>query len=162
MSVEGFIEKGESEENRWKVLVVGNNPTELGPVFDQLRGIRDKKVSTEMAFDLRTILQRLISFRPQHILIDDNIGDHALHDMVAHLQMRKTRNVPITVLKNSNYHEAIGSGVMNYVLKKNLTSDLLYKELLNSIQFLKTQQYWEKAYRKRKGQIKRLVKSVIG
>ena len=115
-----------------------------------------------MAFDLRTILQRLIWFRPQHILIDDNIGNHALHDMVTWLQRRKTRNVPITVLKNSNYHEAISSGVMNYVLKKNLTSELLYRELLNSIQFLKTQQYWEKAYRKRKGQIKRLVKSVIG
>ncbi|HRI79682.1 MAG TPA: hypothetical protein PLR06_09130 [Cyclobacteriaceae bacterium] len=160
--MEGSVKINDPEEDRWKVLVVGNNPTELGPVFDQLRGIRNKKVSTEMAFDLRTILQRLNLFQPQHILIDDNIGTDALHDMVARLRGRKTRNVPITVLKNSNYHEAIGSGVMNYVLKKNLTSELLYKELLNSLHFLKTQQYWNKAYRKRKGQLTRLLKSVVG
>src|SRR4249920_85220 len=145
MAVEGLIETGDSEENRWKVLVVGNNPTELGPVFDQLRGIRDKKVSTEMAFDLRTILQRLISFRPQHILIDDNIGSPALGNMVRRLQRGQTRLVPITVIKNSNYQEAISTGVMNFVLKKNMTSELLYRELLNSLQFLKTQQYWDKA-----------------
>lgn len=162
MFVEESTQDVNSPDDRWKVLVVGNNPTELGPVFDQLRGIQGKKVSTEMAFDLRTILQRLIWFRPQHILIDDNIGNLALHDMVARLQKSRTRNVPITVLKNSNYHEAIGNGVMNYVLKKNLNSELLYKELLNSIQFLKTQQFWEKAYRKRKGQLKRLVQSVVG
>ena len=155
------MEEGNTSGDRWKVLVVGNNPIELGPVFDQLQGIRHKKVMTEMAFDLRTILQRLVLFQPQHILIDDNIGDSALHAMVTKLQKRSTKNVPITVLKNSNYHEAISVGVMNFVLKKNLTSELLYKELLNSLQFFKTQQYWDKAYRKRKGQLKRFIKTII-
>lgn len=152
------MEEVANSGERWKVLVVGNNPIELGPVFEQLQGIRHKRVLTEIAFDLRTILQRLIWFRPQHIIIDDNIGDHELHAMVTRLQKRRTRHVPITVIKNSNYHEAIGSGVMNYVLKKNLSSELLYKELLNSLHFFKTQKYWDKAYRKRKGQLKRFLK----
>lgn len=151
----------EDQSGGWKILVVGNNPIELGPVFDQLKGIRHTTVLTEMAFDLKTILQRLIRFRPQHILIDDNIGNQALQVMVARLQKRGTRNVPITVLKNSNYHEAINSGVMNYVLKRNLTSDLLYNELLNSLRFLKTHQYWEKAYKKRRGQVARFVQDLI-
>ena len=160
--MDGIEKKDAASGEGWKVLVVGNNPIELGPVFNQLEGIRDKKILTEMAFDLRTIAARLIRFQPQHILIDDNIGDSALHAMVARLKKSRTRNVPITVLKNSNYHEAIGAGVMNYVLKKNLTSELLYKELLNSLHFLKTQQYWDKAYRKRKGQFKRFITSVVG
>ncbi len=146
-------------QERWKVLVVGNNPIELGHVFDRLRGIRHKTILTEMAFDLETIFQRLSYFRPQHILIDDNIGRNALRIMVSKLRRRKTRNVPITVLKNSNYQETAGDGVMNYILKHNLTSELLYGELLNSLHFFETQRYWEKAYRKRKGQVKRLLRA---
>jgi hypothetical protein len=121
-----------------------------------LHGIRGKTILTEMAFDLQTILQRLTLFSPQHILIDDNIGKNELHQMVGKLHGRKTRNVPITILKNSNYHETIGAGVMNYVLKQNLTSEGLYRELLNSLRFLETQRFWDKAYRKRKGQLARL------
>jgi len=143
---------------RWKVLVVGNNPIELGHVFDRLRGIKHKTILTEMAFDLQTILQRLVHFHPQHILIDDNIGISALRIMVDKLHERKTRNVPITVLKNSNYQETIGAGVMNYILKQNLTSELLYRELINSLLFFESQRYWEKAYRNRKGQLKRLLR----
>jgi CheY-like chemotaxis protein len=146
-------------KERWKVLVVGNNPIELGHVFDRLNGIPHKTILTEVAFDLQTILQRLVRFRPQHILIDDNIGRTAMHAMVDKLHNRRTRNVPITVLKNSNYHEAISAGVMNYVLKQNLTSELLYKELLNSLHFFETQRYWDRAYRKRKGQLARLIKA---
>lgn len=144
---------------QWKVLVVGNNPIELGYVFDQLHGMEHRKVLTEMAFDMKSILERLIFFKPQHIIIDDNIGRSELHKMVEKLHGRKTRNVPITILKNSNYQETIGAGVMNYVLKQNMSSDLLYRELINSLRFLETQRYWEKAYKKRKGQLGRLLKS---
>ena len=147
-------------QERWKVLVVGTNPTELGHVFERLQGIQHKTILTEMAFDLQTILQRLVRFRPQHILIDDNIGRSALHAMVDKLHEGRTANVPITILKNSNYHETIGAGVMNFVLKQNLTSELLYRELLNSLHFFERQRYWEKAYRKRKGQLGRLIKTV--
>jgi hypothetical protein len=148
-------------EEKWNVLVVGNNPIELGHVFDRLHGIRGRTILTEMAFDLQTILQRLTLFRPQHIIIDDNVGQPALHDIVDKLHSSKSSHVPITILKNSNYQEAIGNGVMNFVLKQNLTSELLHLELLNSLRFFETHQYWDKAYRKRKGQLVRLVKSVI-
>jgi len=152
-----MIESKQLQEH-WKVLVVGNNPIELGPIFDRLHGITEKIVMTEMAFDLQTILHRLTLFKPQHILIDDNIGRSELHRMVDMLSGKKTRNVPITILKNSNYHETIGAGVTNYILKFNLTSDLLYHELSNSTRFLETQKYWVKAYKKRKGQLARMLK----
>jgi len=140
-------------QDKWKVLVVGNNPIELGHVFDRLQGITDKIIQTEMAFYLKSILERLIFFRPQHIIIDDNIGRSELQIMVSRLHDKRTRHVPITILKNSNYHETIGAGVMNFFLKKNLTSDLLYRELLNSLRFLESQRYWHKAFRKRRNQL---------
>jgi hypothetical protein len=141
------------------VLVVGNNPIELGHVFESLERIPGKRISTEIAFDLPTIFERLGKFRPTFILIDDNIGKTELKMTVAALlKYRKTKRVPITVLKNSNYHEAISVGVMNYVLKNDLTGESLYQAFKNSMKFKNTHHYLYKAYKKRRGQISRLLK----
>ncbi len=141
-----------------KVLVVGNNPIELGRVFDALHKIRETKIITEIAFDLKSLAERLILFSPHYILIDDNIGKLGLKNAVtALLNERKTKNVPITILKSSNYHEAINTGVMNYVLKESLTGESLHTALKNSLKFRKTQLYLLNAYKKRKGQLKRLL-----
>jgi hypothetical protein len=141
------------------ILVVGNNPIELGHVFNSLDSIPGKKIVTEIAFDLKSVFERLARFTPTFILIDDNIGKMELKLAVqALLKYRKTKSVPITVLKNSNYHEAITSGVMNYVLKKDLTGESLYRAFKNSIKSSSTQQYLYKAYRKRKGQLERMLR----
>ncbi len=142
-----------------KVLVVGNNPIELGRVFDSLNRIPGKKIITEIAFDVATILDRLAKFTPHFILIDDNIGKLELRNSVRTLlRSRKTKGVPITVLKNSNYHEAINSGVLDYILKENLTGGIALQTFMNSIKFRDTQQYLHNAYRKRKGQLMRLIR----
>ncbi len=146
-------------DGSWKILVVGNNPIELSDIFDRLKGIQHKLILTEMAFDLKSILERLSHFRPEHILIDDNIGRVALQTMIGTLHHHKTRNVPITILKNSNYQETIGFGVMNFILKQHLTSEMLYRELVNSNHFLETQRSWKKEYGKRKGQLERFFSS---
>ncbi len=144
--------------DKLKVLVVGNNPIELGRVFDSLHKIRDTRIITEIAFDLKSILERLARFSPNFILIDDNIGKLELKNAVQALHHeRKTKDVPITILKSSNYQEAINTGVMNYVLKENLTGESLHTALRNSLKFRKTQLYLLNAYRKRKGQLKRLL-----
>jgi hypothetical protein len=141
------------------VLVVGNNPTDLGRVFDSLNGIPGKRIMTEIAFDLKTIIDRLTRFTPNFILIDDNIGKSELKNSVqALLSYRKTKSIPITVLKNSNYQEAITSGVLNYILKEHLTGESLYKALTNSMKFRQTQRYLYLAYKKRKGQLARLLR----
>ncbi len=143
---------------KFNVLVIGNNPIELSKVSDNLNKIEGKNVITEIAFDLKSIFERLLKFQPQYILIDDNIGRSALRTMVNTLvKGRKTKDIPITVLKNSNYQETIGTGVMNYVLKDNISGDSLYKELNNSLKVKRTQQLFLHAYKKRKGQLMRLI-----
>lgn len=141
------------------ILLVGNNPIELSSILEKLNKIRGQKVITEIAFDLQTILQRLIHFEPHFILIDDNIGRA---EMVSTLQAleanNKTRNVPITLLKSSNYEEVLGSSsILDYLLKQNLSSDGIYTMLRNSLKFRRTQAYLYNAYQKRKEQIARLV-----
>lgn len=139
--------------------MIGNNPIELSRVFDHLEKIHGKKIITEIAFDLKTSVQRLLKFKPSFIVIDDNIGKTALKESVKYLLYhRVTKNIPITVLKSSNYQEAINAGVMNYILKENLTGESLYVTLKNSLKFLKTQEHLRLAYNKRKGQLSRMLK----
>lgn len=141
------------------VLVVGNNPIDLSHTFESLLKIREHKIMTEIAFDLTSFLERLVYFRPNFIVIDDNIGRLELQMMVqALLKNRKTKDIPITILKNSNYEEALNTGVMNYVLKKALTGESLYTALKNSLKFKKTQLYLQQAYSKRKGKMLRILK----
>jgi len=143
-----------------KVLVVGNNPIDLSRTFESLSKISGHKVIAEIAFDLASIVDRLAHFQPTYILIDDNVGQPELKATILALSSnRKTKHVPITVLKNSNYHEAVNTGVMNYVLKETITGDSLYTALKNSLKFKKTQLYLQQAYKKRKGQFLRILKS---
>jgi DNA-binding response OmpR family regulator len=140
------------------VLLIGNNPMELGGVLEKLKQVRSQKITTEIAFDLRTILERLIRFNPNFILIDDNIGKFELKETIKQLSSnRKTKDIPITVLKSSNYHEALGaSSILDYLLKQNLSADALYNTVKNSLRFRKTQRYLQMVYQKRKLEILKL------
>jgi CheY-like chemotaxis protein len=142
------------------VLLIGNNPIEMGGVLEKLKQVRGQRIITEIAFDLKSILERLIRFRPNFIFIDDNIGRTELHETVTTLSNnRKTRDIPITVLKNSNYHESMASSsILDYLLKQNLSPEDLYKTLKNSLRFRKTQTYLYQAYKRRKGELLKVVK----
>lgn len=138
--------------NPLNVLLIGNNPMELGTVLNKLKEVRTQKIITEIAFDLRSILERLIRFNPNFIFIDDNIGRIELQETLKQLSSnRKTKDVPITLLKSSNYHEALGaSSILDYLLKQNLSADALYNTVKNSLRFRRTQLYLYKIYQKRK------------
>ena len=142
------------------VLMIGNNPLELGKVFDYLNNLGEKRVITEIAFDLKSGLQRLARFSPHFIILDDNLGrlelTHAIRSL-AHF--KKTRDIPVTVLKNSNYHEAFGGVAMNYLLKEHLSKESLYAALKSSLISARAQVYLRKVYGKRKGQLLRLLPS---
>lgn len=143
-----------------RIMVVGNNPLELSNLLTRIQKINDRNVAIEIAFDMQSILARLEKFSPDYILLDDNIGRPELKTIVKALyRAKETRDIPITVLKNSNYSEAIGSGVMDYLLKETLTGDSLYRALVNSLKFRRTQQYLYLAYKRRKGQLMRVFRS---
>jgi CheY-like chemotaxis protein len=141
------------------ILLIGNNPIELSRVLEKFQQVRDNTIITEIAFDLKSILERLVRFNPNFIFIDDNVGKSMLRETVNTLSNnRKTKDIPITVLKNSNYHEAVGAGsALDYLLKQNLSADALYNTLKNSLKFRRTQLYLYQAYQKRKKQLISLV-----
>jgi CheY-like chemotaxis protein len=139
------------------VLLIGNNPIDMSRTLEKINQIRGRKIITEIAFDLKSIVERLVRFNPNFILIDDNIGRSELAETVNTLSHnRKTRDIPITIIKNSNYQESsLSNGIMDYILKQNFSAESLYNALRNSLKFRRTQLYLYKVYQKRKGQLKR-------
>jgi len=142
------------------VLLMGNNPIELGSILDKIKESSTTGVIAEIAFDLRSLLQRLISFDPTYIVIDDNIGRDELTQTLSQLAShKKTKDIPITVIKNSNYTDTNASGgVLDYLLKQNLSAESFMVSLRNSFKFRRTQLYLYKAYKNRKMQIESLLK----
>ena len=139
------------------VLLIGNNPIDLTKTLEKLNQIHGRRIITEIAFDLRSIVERLMKFHPNYILIDDNIGKSELNQTLDTLsKSRKTKDVPITVLKNSNYHESSTSGILDYVLKQNFSAETFYSILRNSLKFKRTQLYLYNAYQRRKKQLRKL------
>ena len=139
------------------VLLVGNNPIELSHIFDNIRNVPGRNILTEIAFDIKTTLERLDNFQPNFILIDDNIGKLELKNAVKMLgKDKKTKNIPIAILKNSNYEEVFSVGVMDYILKENVNGQSLFTALSNSLKFRKTQLYLYKAIKRRKDQLRKL------
>lgn len=159
MLAEKILEEKIQSPEPLNVLLIGNNPIEMGNVMDKIKQMRGRIVNTEIAFDTKSLLERLVRFKPNYILIDDNIGQPEFsHTLQALSRNKKTRDLPITVLKNSNFIETVGSnGFIDYLLKKNLSVEALYSAIKNTLKFRRTQLYLHKAYASRKGQLLRLV-----
>src|SRR5688572_27273309 len=134
------------------ILLIGNNPIEMSALLTTISKVPGRKIMTEIAFDVKSCWARMINFQPNFILIDDNIGKQELgHTVDSLVNNQKTRDIPITVLKNSNYEESIVSAdILDFLLKKDLTADSLYNAIKNTLKFRRTRQYLLDVYNKRK------------
>jgi hypothetical protein len=141
------------------ILLVGNNPIELGRVLDKIKDIDSRKILIEIAFDLKSILSRLIQFNPTHILIDDNVGKEELRNTVEALSAnKKTKDVPITILKNSNYTSSLEVNlILDYVLKQNISSETFITIFKNAAKLKRAKYFLEDAYQKRKHALQGLI-----
>lgn len=141
------------------ILLVGNNPIELSRMRELLQQIPGYRVMSEIAFDVKSAWQRMLRFTPHFILIDDNIGKSELKETINSLTAhRKTRDVPVAVLKNSNYTESVPTtAALDYLLKQNLSATALYAAVKNALKLRRARQYLMQAYRKRRKQLLKFV-----
>ena len=142
------------------VYLIGNNPLELSRIYDKLHAVKNIRYTTEIDFDLSGIFRKITQFRPSCILIDDNLERFRLSKLVKKLSSHaKTKDIPITIIKNSNYHDAHLEEVQDFLLKDSLTPETLQKSILNSMRLKRMQAYIYKTYKKRKNQINRFFRS---
>lgn len=142
------------------ILLIGNNPSELGGIYNLLKSIKNRTFRTEIQFDLSNIFRRISRFNPACILIDDNLERLKLIKLVRSLNRHvRTRDIPITVIKNSNYSEPPIQEAQDFLLKESLTSEALDKSIFNSIRFKRMQRYLTVNYKQKKSKLNKFFKS---
>lgn len=123
---------------------------ELSSLYDKLKGIKGGSFKAEIGFDLKKVLRRIMHFNPGCILIDDNLGKSQLKKLMKRLTTnRKTRDIPITILKNSNTGYSV-ENAQDFLLKDAVTADILRSSIINSMKLKRMQVYLTKTYRKSK------------
>lgn len=136
------------------VFLIGNNPIELSNIYEKLKEIKNKTYHTEIGFDLKGIYKKIMKFNPKCILIDDNLEKLYMRNLLSRLSTgAKTRNIPITIIKNSNYNPVCFSGAQDFILKEGITGESLSRTIVNSIRLKGMQQYLYLSYKKRRTQL---------
>ena len=139
------------------VLLLGNNPTEIGDMYQDLQGFDKPHFVTQTAFNFRRIFRKIRKFKPASILIDDKLNRTQLNRLIKRIHRNpNTKDIPITVLKSSNEDLGLSAEIDNYILKENLSADNLYKTILNSHQLRKTSIYLYKRYKKSRNLLQKI------
>ncbi len=124
----------------------------MGGIYESLKNFTKRKLITEFAFDIKNVLVRVIKFSPGFILVDDKLTSGQIKILIRKLSNnKKTKEIPIALLKSSNYSEVITYGISDYILKESLSADRIYASILNSIKFRKSRKYLYKIYKKQAG-----------
>lgn len=140
------------------VLLIGNNPMELGSLYDTLRYHSGVRFLTETAFNVKDSLMKVIKFKPHCIIIDDNIGKKAVARLVEEVNSDEaTSHISIALIKNSNYMAVASSGIQDFLLKTEASAERLHKLVTNSIYLKQTRSYLFASYKKNKGRLMRLL-----
>ena len=139
------------------IFLIGNNPIDLGSIYDKIKAINSEEYRTEIGFELKGLYNRIRKFRPSCIFIDDNLQKVQIKKILKRLASNsETRDIPITVIKNSNYSEGY-SEAQDYLLKEKLTSEKLYRTIKNSMRLKRMQLFIIKKYRKNKSLLAKLL-----
>lgn len=117
-----------------RVLMIGNNPREMGCLSIHLRNFRWKRFLVNAVFDLHEGWKCAQYFKPDYILIDSSLGVGKIREFVDHLRNHKALgNAVVALLKEDNHHEHIIPGVQDYLLKDNIESDTFAFDILSAI-----------------------------
>ncbi len=137
-----------------RVLLIGNNPIELSPIYDALNNFSKKKFKTEIAFNIHDSILKAIKFKPRCIVLDDNVERENIRTFMEQLRGdERTAAIPVTLMKNSNRSESFSAGIQDFVLKENLTTDRIARSIFNAIRYSKTQRFLFNTYYKNKSKV---------
>ena len=148
-------------EKSLSVFMIGNNPIDISNIYEKLKASSKIKFVTEAAFDITGMFRKIIQLNPNYILLDDNLGSSKVRRIIHQLvKDKRTHNIPITIVKNSNYSAVITEGAQDYILKDTLNEDSVYRSFVNSRKLRKTQVYFYKSLRKNKQRFEKLMNIV--
>ena len=117
-----------------KVLMISNNPREMGCLSDHLRKFTWKKFNVVATFDLKQGQRLAYSHRPHYILLDGSLDQQLLRTWVQTLRKGKQfQHTAIALLKENNRAQLVIPGVQDYLLKDSIVSDTFALKVLSAV-----------------------------
>lgn len=110
--------KGSLKMKSISVLMVGNNPMELGQYCRSLVNFRAAKFTIETAFNSEECFKNIVKFKPAIVVLDDSVGFMSMMEITEkmHSDMRFA-HIPVIVVKNASYHHAtLKKGVDEFIM----------------------------------------------
>ena len=117
-----------------RVLMIGNNPREMGCLSNHLRNFRWKRFSVNATFDLKEGWKIAQYFKPDYILLEGSFGKESIKSFIQQIRDRKaTKAAIVALLKDNSKTDLVIPGVQDYLLKDNIVSDTFAFDILNAI-----------------------------
>ena len=134
----GILELVRRKKEHTNVLIIGNNPIEMTTIYNNLNDYRTKNYIADVCFNVSDSFSKMLKNRPDCILLDDNILVDQVKLFVKKLKENaKLREIPIVLLKSSNFSFAFGNEVQDFLLKGNMNMDVLSSAIERNTSFIK-------------------------
>lgn len=118
------------------VLMVGNNPMELGQYCRSLINFREAKFTIETVFNIGEFFRNIAKFKPSVVVLDDSVGFMSMMEITDKMLTDvRFAHIPVIVIKNSSYHHAtLKKGVDAFVMLDRVLGGELPYLILETIQ----------------------------
>ncbi|MCC5931877.1 MAG: hypothetical protein JJU28_21720 [Cyclobacteriaceae bacterium] len=116
------------------VMIIGNNPIELTNLYSILCNNRSKNYIAEVCFNVKDSLAKMLSRRPDCILLDDNLVVDQIKTFFSKIKSNASlKNIPVVLLKSTNLSSEASNDVNDYLLKNTIDADVLNKTIEKNI-----------------------------
>ncbi len=120
-----------------RILLIEDNPADARLVHEMLREACGQALKLVHAENLQLGLQHLVKTQPEAVLLDLHLPDSSGMDTFRKLH-QKSATTPILVLSGGDdvgiAVEAVQNGAQDYLVKDNITTDLLVRSLKYAIE----------------------------
>lgn len=146
------------KDEKLRVLLIGNNPIQMGSLFKDLSDYAEVRYMAETSFTVEDSLKKIQRTRPHCIVIDDSLEPKAIKDLVEAISNEEVlQDIPITLLKDSNYKSRGYNGIQDFLLKDGLSIEQFSKSIVNAIKFRKSHLSLYRSYKKGKSKVNSLL-----
>lgn len=129
----------------------------MSRIYDQLKRATGVRFITNIAFSLSDGIAKAISLKPSCILVDDAMENKNISAFTQSLtDDKRTSDIPVALLKSSNYTSISASGIQEYLLKDYLDTERLTNSIRNILKYKRMRLYLYKSYKVSKRKIKEL------
>lgn len=134
----GIMEMIRKKREHINVLIIGNNPIEITSIYNSLNNYRGKNYIADVCFSIKDSIGRMLKKKPDCILLDDNLLVDQIKLLINKLrESSRLRNIPVVLLKSSNFNFAAGNEVQDFLLKGSLTTETLSNTIEKNINLLR-------------------------